>query len=241
MRIILSSIVFTLFFSQQVFAQNFEGTLAYKVSQEVLPSLLKYGITKEQLVQKMKEDGSFFDTNYIAYHNGFFRNIKNDSKRTTNIYRSDSNKIYTFQDSSDLCRVLDASYDLEASMTHKDPEITILDTTVVIYNKNCKVVHVKWNTGYFDYYYSEGFLPMDPEEYKTDTYNVWYKYLKIAKCLPIQITSVVNNTLVITYTLVSFKSEQISPTAFNIPHLILPADKLPAAPNEVIMKIDSKK
>ncbi len=206
------------------YAQEFEGLLTYKADVEVLPTLKKIGITNEIFKKNMVREGTWYDTLIIMYDNkGFYRVQFGTNFKTWSIYRPDSNKIYTIYDSIDICRSIDASIDLETTVTKQKPKIELIDTTVIINNKICKIVRVKWKSGYYDYFFSKNYLPINPSLYKGHIYDGWYEYLKIANCLPVQIIKVTKDMMKITYTLINTKAEKIDTNLFILPKLI-PSD-----------------
>ena len=50
--------------------QSFEGTLAYVTDFEIAEDFKKMGITKEILIKKMKQEGSYSDTIKTSYKQG---------------------------------------------------------------------------------------------------------------------------------------------------------------------------
>jgi hypothetical protein len=123
-------------------------------------------------------------------------------------------------------------------MLGKKPQIRLIDTTVIVYNKPCKIVRVQWSSGYYDYYFNTGFLPMNPELYKNHIYDGWSDFLKISQSLPVQIVKSVNGMMTTTLTLVEAQPKAIELAMFALPKLVAGKDsKTPLVPNRVIMKI----
>ena len=60
--LILISTLILIFILNLAFGQSFEGTLVYTTDLEISPKLEKMGMTKQSLIEKMKEDGSWLDT-----------------------------------------------------------------------------------------------------------------------------------------------------------------------------------
>lgn len=219
-RIAITLFVIILSLHGKLVAQTFEGALTYKVDVIVLPNMQQMGVTKEALVDKMKQSGSFADTQKVYYSkDGSYRIEMKSAQKTWSIYLNDSNKIYSFSDNSTMCTVKDASVDLESTMTGIKPAIKLLDTTVTVNDKPCKVVRVQWNTGYYDYAFSDNFLQVNPDLYKNHIYDGWADYLKIANALPVQITKVTNGMMKITYTLTEVKNGDLETGLFVLPAL----------------------
>src|SRR5436190_1201682 len=108
--------------------QSFEGTLTYISHLEVSESLIKMGMTKEMLLDKMKQDGTWADTIRTSYKQGNYYTLLNNNPKSWTIYKAETNEIYSLQDASDICTVTDASIDLEFTMTGKMPTVQKLDT-----------------------------------------------------------------------------------------------------------------
>ncbi len=161
-------VVLLIFLANGIHAQSFEGTLTYTMDFTVAEQMAKMGMTKEILLDKMKQEGSWSDTVLITYRQGNYYTLMNGDPRSWSVYTSETNKIHTFQEgeASDICTVTDASIDLEFQMTGKKPTIQKLDTTVVIDGIPCSVVRVKWNMGFHDYIYNPKDLKVDPTLFK---------------------------------------------------------------------------
>lgn len=221
MKQILTAII--LLSSELVFAQSFEGTLTYIYEFEIAENLKKMGIAKETIIDKMKEEGSYFDTVRISYKQGnYFTLGNNNGLKSWTIYNAAENKIYTMQDgeASDICSVTDASVDAESAMTGKKATVEKLDTTVLINGNTCRIVRVKWKSGTYDYYYMEGSLTVEPGLFARHTYEGWAEFLKISNSLPVRIVKTANEMLSVTLLMVSSKAESIDEKLFSIPELV---------------------
>lgn len=220
-----------LFLALTTSAQNFEGTLTYSIELSLGETLKDMGITKAFLKEKMINDSIWADTIRTTYKGGNYINIPNTIFPTKTIYRADSNKIFTFSEST--CLVGDAAIDLEESLTKKAPKVFKRDTVVEIDGKKCSVVRVQWKTGYTDYYYAENTYPMDAALYSKHKYDGWGAYLEIAKTLPLRITKSALGTIT-TLTLVSSEAKDVDIALFNIPEL--EADEILSFMNKLNMK-----
>lgn len=223
------------------FGQSYEGTLTYVTDIDVSEKLVKMGMTKQILLDKMKNEGSWSDTIRTTYKQGNYYTLLNNNPKSWSIYKADSNKIYSFQDGevSDICTVTDASIDLEFTMTGKMPTVEKLDTTVSIDKVSCSIVRVKWKSGTYDYYYNQTELTVDGSLFAKHTNDGLAEFLKISNALPMRIVKSVNGMMAITMTLTKSKSEVIDEKLFIIPKLV-PDENLNIVKiaNRKIMKIE---
>ncbi|MBL0745655.1 hypothetical protein [Chryseolinea lacunae] len=223
-------------------AQSFEGTLVYKVDYQlnVSEKMKARGITAEQIMERMKSDGSYTDTIRSTYKQGNYRSDINSNPRAWLIYRNDANKLYTFQDgeAKDICTVSDMSVDLELKATGNKPAITKLDTTATVDGVPCEIVRVKWKTGSYDYYFNKTKNTIDPALYAKHIYDGWSDYLTIAKALPLKIVKRVGKLSAVTLTLVSQKTGPVDDTLFKLPKLVEDKDlNIIKLPNSEMMRI----
>ena len=204
------------------FGQSYEGTLTYVTDIEVSEKLVKMGMTKQILLDKMKNEGSWSDTIRTSYKQGNYYTLLNNNPKSWAIFRADSNKIYSLQDgeASDICTVTDASIDLEFTMTGEMPKVDKLDTTVNIDGVSCSIVRVKWKSGTYDYYYNQTELKVDGSLYAKHTTDGWAEFLKISNALPRRIVKSVNGMMTITMTLTKSKPEVVDEKLFIIPKLV---------------------
>lgn len=220
------------------FGQSFEGTLTYYSEIDILEKFKKMGLTKEMLVEKMKEDGSYTDTGKTSYKKGNYYSVLNSNPKTRLVYRSGENKLYVMHDGSDVCSVTDVTIDLEFTMTGKMPTVQKLDTTVVVNGATCNIVRVKWGSGTYDYYYDPTKLSADPGLFAKHTYDGWAEFLKISRALPVRIVKTVNGMMTVTQTLVSTKAGTVDEKVFSIPTLVPDKElNIIKMPNSEIMRI----
>jgi hypothetical protein len=218
-------IAFILFTTNHLLSQSFEGTLTYAIDIEVSESLEKMGLTKDLMINKMKEDGDWSDTIKTSYKQGnYYSSLNNNSKRYS-IYNADSNKIYVIQDleGESICTVTDASIDLESTVTNKLPSITKLDTIVTINGIECNIVRVKWDNENYDYYYNSE-LKVEASLFSKHRYDGWAEFLKISNALPVKIVKNIPGTFIITFSLTNSKYEKVDDSLFNVPQLLYDED-----------------
>ena len=222
------------------FGQSFEGTLTYVSDFEVAENMKKMGVTKEILIDKMKEAGSYSDTIKVSYKQGDYYTLLNMSPKSWTIYKADANKIYAMQDgdASDICTVTDASIDLEFTMTGKMPTVEKLDSTVTIDGAACNIVRVRWGSGTYDYFYNSSKLNVNPALFAKHIYDGWADFLGISNSLPVKIVKTTKGMMTITMTLVSSRSETIDEKLFSIPKLVPDKDlNLIKIANREVMRI----
>lgn len=238
MRQILTTII--LFTNLISFGQSYEGTLTYVTDFEVSEKLVKMGMTKQMLLDKMKNEGSWSDTIMTSYKKGNYYTLLNTNPKSWSIYKADDNKIYSMQEgeASDICTVTDASIDLEFTMTGKMPTVEKLDTTVIVDGVSCSIVRVKWKSGTSDYYYNQTKLTVDAALFSKHIYDGWADFLKISNSLPLKIVKETNGMMTITMTLVSTKTEVINEKLFSTPVLVADKDlNIIKVANREVMRI----
>ena len=203
-------------------AQDFEGTLTYFTDFKVSQKIIDMGMTKEMLKSKMKSDGTWADTIKTSYKKGFYKQLNLSIDNTWVIYRSDSNRLYTFQngEASDICIVTDPSVDLEHKMTGKMPTVTLLDTLIKYEKYELKTVKVKWKSGTYYYLFDENHFKTNPENFKGHIYDGFYEFLKLSNSLPIQIIKEVGGMMTVTISLIDSAEYKINDSIFQIPELI---------------------
>ena len=80
-----------------IFGQSFEGKLVYDIDFELYGILSeKLKISKDALLNKMKEEGSFFDEMTIYIKDGNYIKEDNSTLRRRSIYKSSTNSIFIF-------------------------------------------------------------------------------------------------------------------------------------------------
>ena len=203
-------------------AQPFEGKLVYVLDFELGESAQKMGLTKEVLLEKMKEEGTDFGLMNIWYSaSGFYRKEMVDANKGEYvIYRPDSNAIFTFTGTDDIIAVNDAGV---ASGTGMGLDVkddwTLLDTLVSINGKQCKILVNNSATGKATYYFAEGYLPVDVAFFKGHVTDGWADYIDRAGHLPIKIDCEVNGFMSTSQTLVSADEMNTDLQMFYVPAL----------------------
>ena len=209
-------------------AQSFEGTLTYKAEYKfnVSPDMEKMGVTKEKLIEKMKNEGTWSDSIKVTYKQDNYIMYTCFSPAAWSIYRGETNKIYSFRenDSVGICIVTDASIDLEQHMKGSRPVSGNTGITVDVNGWECEVVRVAWKTGKYDFYFHPSSFKIDPALYTNHIYDGWAPYLNLSHALPIKIVKSIYDVGSVTLILSSYKEEKVDDKIFNIPELIPDSD-----------------
>jgi hypothetical protein len=235
---IIILLLISLFAFRPVFSQSFEGTLTYSVELEVSEKMQKFGMTKEVLIERMRNEGSWSDSILITYKDAKYFQQMGDNKVAWSVYLPDSNKLFSFQKDVDICTVLNTGIDLEEEMSGNSPEVILLDTSILVSGIKCEIVRVKWKAGYYDYYFNRGTNPINPEFYKNHKYDGWYEYLKIAKSLPIRIVKSTKGMMTVTMSLVDTKLQDVDDSLFVLPNLIYDENlNIISSGNKVFMRV----
>ncbi len=223
---------FTKFFVSLIFfpfagllkGQPFEGTLTYKAEYkfDISPDMEKMGVTKDVLVQKMKEDGTWSDSIRVTYKRDNYILYTNFSPAAWTIYKGETNKLYSFQENNPegICTVTDASMDLEEVMTGMKPAIGKTGDKIDVNGRMCEVVRVAWKSGSYDYYYDSTSFKVDTSFYTNYIYDGWAGYLKISHALPVRIVKSIIGIGTVTLTLTSYKAESVDDKIFDLPELV---------------------
>lgn len=199
-------------------AQSFEGTITYVTELDIMGVM---GADKT-LKSKLKSEVNWIDTVRTTYKGGYYKQLNISSKKNVwNIYRSDSAKLYSFEDGekSDFCIVKNTNEDTEFQLTGKMPSISLLDTIVEYKEYKLQMVEVKWKSGKFYYLFDKNYLIANPEKYKEHVYDGFYEYLKIAKSYPIVIIKEMGGVTKITISMIDFVKNSVEDSIFAIPDL----------------------
>lgn len=213
-------IPYLFFFTMTLFGESYEGTLIYVVKIDVSSNLKTKGITKEIIINQMKEQNKWSDTIIYTYKGGNCYSTFNNGK-SYSIYLAKTNEVYSFDESEpNICTVRDASIDTENKLFGKMPLAEKLDSQVIVNNTNCSIVRIKWKTGTYDYYYNSHELVVNPSLFENYIYDGWSDFFKISHSLPIRIVKETNGLMIITMTLISENTHNVSDDLFNIPELV---------------------
>lgn len=204
------------------YAQNFEGMISYSVAIELSAKMKEKGMTKETIMAIMDEDGGFPETiNYQYKGNNYVLEVPKAGSKS--IYTGANNTLYSFsEDEPNMITATDASVNLEYLMYGTNPSVVQEPTDVSINGRACKKIVITWSNGSYEYYYSPGYLPMDPALYKNFTYNMWNKYLELSKALPLRIVKKGGaDSITLVMTLETASYAKIDDSIFELPKMRL--------------------
>jgi hypothetical protein len=226
--IILIFSIFTTF----SFGQSFEGKLTYKAEFSFNMDS-SFGLSEKDMIEHMKKSGEYYDTIVVNIKNGNYEKLVNSINSKRIVYKSDINKIYTFDKGFEYVLIVNAKNYKSSKMEFERPEIIKNDSVVKIMGKDCQSITLDWNgIGKETYYYNDSFLKIDSELFKSHNYEYLNEILNITNSYPTQINKSLNKLIGIRMILVDVSKEEISDSAFEIPKL-KPAEKEYA---EIIME-----
>ena len=215
--VILIISIFTTF----SYGQSFEGKLTYKIEF----NFKMEGISENDMIEHMKKSGEYFDTLVVKIKNGNYEKLVNSRNSKRIVYKSDINKIYTFDTGFEYVLIANAKNYNSTNMEFERPKIIQNDSTVSIMGKDCKSITLDWdNLGKETYFYNDSFLKIDSELFKSHNYEYLNEILTITKSYPTQINKSLNQFIEIRMILVDYSEEEINESAFEIPKL-KPAEK----------------
>ena len=109
MKKLLFTVLIT-FVSTFTFSQSFEGKLIYKVEFDIKAT--KFGnidISQDQIIEKMKSSNEYFDSLTVFIKKGNYIKIINSNSEKKAVYKSETNKIYSFQQDFEYVTISDAN------------------------------------------------------------------------------------------------------------------------------------
>lgn len=200
------------------YGQSFEGKLTYSVEFDIKSQ--KFGgfeITKEQVIEKMKSNGEFFNKIFVTLKQGNYIKEDNSSSEKRIIYKSDVNKIYTFQKDFEYEVITDADKYNAYNLDFKEPKIEEVDSLKSINGFDCKLLKLSWDKlGEEYYFYNSEIARIDPELFKNHNYEFFNTVVGKTNSYPLEIVKIVSNLISIKMTLVSISEEEISDDLFDI-------------------------
>lgn len=202
-------------------AQSFEGKVEYVVITEILGDSLFQGVSKKELVEKLKSQGEIpIDTlNYIYSEKGDFVSIwkYGDIDMISNYIKKD-NLLYNFVGDLNVVSAIDVTIDLEEKLGNP-PVLKKLNHKEKVGDLECSIVEVRWKTGTYIYYFSNTILQVDSELFRGYNYDQFYEFLKISNSLPIKIEKITKDFFKTTYMLNSYTKQKVDKTIFTIPKM----------------------
>ena len=201
--------------------QSFEGILTYKVEFDIKTQKIgNFEITEEQVIQKMKSDGEYFDQVTVIIKDGNYEKTDNSDVQKRIVYKADVNRVYTFQKDFEYVVITDASKTNLMKLDLPEPSFEKIDTTKVIYGLNCSVLKLAWDkTGTELYYYDKEFLKIDPSLFKNHNYEYLNEVLRLTNSYPMKIVKTLSNFITIQMTLENVTEKEIDDSQFELPEM----------------------
>ena len=210
-------VVFAILTCSLTFGQSFEGKLTYKVEFDFKTQKIgDFEITKEQVIEKMKTDGEYFDTIIVTLKEGNYIKEDNSSLENRYIYKSDDNKIYFFQKDSEYEFIIDANK-YNATNIQLEPQVEMIDSLKLVNGINCKMIKLSWDQlGEEYYFYNSEIAKVDAILFKNHNYEYFNTVVEKTNSYPLEIIKKVGDFSSIKMTLVSISEENISDELFDI-------------------------
>lgn len=213
-------ILFT-WMSFSIYAQSFEGKLTYSVNFRFDSlALEKFGLTEQDILQEMKDDGDYYDTITVILKGGNYIKEDNSDKRKKIVYVNNLNKIFLFQKNDESVIVTDGTQANPMNLDFKEPAIEKIDTVKNIYNKDCHLIKLSWGgLGEELYYYHPELLKIDAGLFSKHHYEYLDTVLALTQSYPVEIEKSLGNLFSARFTLVAISEEKIDDKLFEIPQL----------------------
>jgi hypothetical protein len=201
--------------------QSLEGVLTYKVEFDIKTQKIgNFEITKEQVVQKMKSDGEYFDEIIVTIKNGNYEKTDNSDLQKRIVYKVDENKIYTFQKDFEYVIITDASKTHHLNLDLPEPSIEKIDSIKLINGHECKLLKLDWGKmGSELYFYDKEFLPIDPSLFNNHKYEYFNEVLKLTNAYPAEIVKSLSDFITVRMTLINVSEKIIDDAHFNLPDM----------------------
>jgi len=203
------------------YGQSFEGKLTYKVAFELeIDSLKKIGIemSRKQIIERLKHTGEYHDTITVTLKKGDYLKEYNSRLLKKVLYKSDSNKIYTFQNNSNHETVLNLKAVNSILNRAKTPKIKKVDSLKVIHGINCKLITLNTidEIGKEYYFYNSDVATLDPAVFKYHKYEYFNSIVEQTNAYPLEIVKPLSPFFSVRMTLVSISKEKVSNQIFDI-------------------------
>lgn len=193
------------------YAQNFEGTITYKVeAYNPMPDM----VTEEQWQELIKEQfgqRGYMIQKYSYKQDKYLSSIDAGMHHGFQAYNPKDKLLYSWQANSDTATTVNSKKYLDEFVS-----ITPKDTVATIMNISCQAIIVKSKMGSMTVYYNSDYLKMDANLYKGHLYGHWEQILKHTGCLPLKVETQGFMTKIV-QTATEFKQESISDDRFTIP------------------------
>lgn len=205
------------------YAQSFEGVLTYKVEFQITE--MDFGgmtITKEQILEKMKSEGEFFEQMRITIKEGnYLKEVDSDLNQKI-IYLSSENKTYTLDDSSEYVAIGNASKVMFMDLDVGKPTIELRENADTINGIVCSALIYTWGTGKEEYYFNSSTATIDPKLFASHKYEYLNEILQTTKSYPLKIVKSVSDFIKVTMTVTDILEESVDEHVFDLPEFTNP-------------------
>lgn len=194
-----------------VFAQNFEGTITYKIEMKnPTPEKVTDSVWQENLKKQFGEKG-YMIQKYYYKENKYLSEIDAGEEKGFQVFNPKDGLLYSWQKNTTEAITVDSKKYMD-----KITEIEVLDKKEVILGLECKSIRIKSQLGEMILWYNNDKLKMNKDFYKGHKYGHWEEILKQIGCLPLKIQS--NSFFAkMTQTAIEFNEEKINDEKFNLP------------------------
>lgn len=199
------------------FGQSFEGKLTYNVEFDIKTQKIgNFEITKDEVIEKLKKEGEYFDTVTVTLKGGNYIKEDNSESEKRIIYRSDLNKIYTFNNGYGEEVETDAKR-YNTLNIFKEPKIEKLDSIKNINGIECNLLKLSWNNfGEEYYFYNSNVGRLDPKLFKNHNYEYFNIVVENTNAYPLEIVKKISNFISVKMTLQSISEEKVNDELFDI-------------------------
>ena len=211
--------IFTAIICSLSYGQSFEGKLIYKVEFDIKPKEIgDFNISKEQIIEKMKKDGEFYDSISVLIKGGNYVKIMNTNSEQKAIYKSNLNKIYSFQKDFDYVTITDANKYNSMNIDFKERKIEKIDSSKIINGISCNGIKLSWGQLAEEYYfYNTETAKLNPQLFKKHNFEYLNEILELSNSYPLEIIKILNNSIKIKMTLIDISKEPIDDKLFKLP------------------------
>jgi hypothetical protein len=121
--------------------QSFEGVITYSVKFELKEGFLGM---KDQIFEKLKKDGDYYDTLKVFIKNNQYKKIDNSANPKSVIYAPEQNIVYVLEAGFDHAVLIDASKVTALNLNLPEPSLHYVDSIKHITNVACDILKLSW-------------------------------------------------------------------------------------------------
>lgn len=201
-----------------VHGQSFEGKLTFKVEFDIKTQKIGgFEITEEQVIDKLNSEGKYFDTLTVTIKEGNYITEDNSSLENKVIYKSDLNRLYSFERDSGHETITDAYKYNALNLDVEKPRVEKIDTVKVINGVDCHLLRLSWDgLGEEYYFYNSEMARLDPKLFEGHNYDYFNTVVGHTNSYPLEIIKRINGFIEVRMTCVSVSEEIINDELFDI-------------------------